>query len=159
MATYNAITDAMIDIDSPVDETLLSYMRGNIQVNRFALMGVYFAEGTTAVTSSFVSIGQINLYIPNLPDEAAVTRQIVAEVDAKNSSGIASTYFRIQDNGTGTTGTTDTITGTTYGGVTSTLSVASTWAGTTRLIQFMAKASAGTAYLKSDNRVTVRVYF
>lgn len=158
MATYNAITDAMIDIDSPVDETLLSYMRGNIQVNRFALMGVYFAEASTAVTSGFSSLASINIYIPNLPDEAAVTRQIVAEVDAKNGSG-ASTYFRIQDSSTGTLGSTDTITSSSYGSVTSTLSVASTWAGTTRLIMFMAKPSAGTAYLKSDNRVTVRVYF
>lgn len=158
--SYTVITDSMIDVDSPFDETLAAAYRNNIRELRFVPFCVQQAITTTTATSA-ATVGSFSIYIPSFSDESGWTRQIVLELEAKNSSTSYITTFQIQDQGTTTNGTSATTSSSSFVSVTSTLTVASTWAGTTRTInlRLATNNASGSATIQSTNRITGRMWY
>lgn len=145
---WTQIDDASLDQDSPVTTTLMTALRDNIRLLRTTIFGVYVAEATHTGDTTYTTIASVIVNLPTRADDSGVTRQIVATVEGKASTGTM--YFRLVDNASGTTGSEGSRASTAYGDVTSTLSLGSLTGSRTINLQIKPSSAAYTAYLRSS---------
>ena len=155
--TYIDIPDTDVDLDSPGKEDLVfKRLRDNINAMRIQIIKTDVAE-QTETGSSFVTKATIRIFLPNVANYAGIARRIVAEIDVKVNNGANTGTYRLRDSASGDVSNEVTTTATSYEQKSPILTVDPAWLsgdGVVRLIQIQAKVSAGTAYVKADERAS-----
>lgn len=154
--SWTDISSSQVDIDSPVDTTLMTALRNNSRALRTALFGVHFAETSVAATS-FTDVVSTKVYVPDLPDYTGLQRKLTVEIDAKVDA--AGDEIQLQLSGFGTTGTAVSVTSTTYGLVELSIDIGSSYAGSTEDVAIQGKAVTGSGKIRSLNLVTWRLEY
>jgi subtilisin-like proprotein convertase family protein len=157
--SYTAISDNQVDLDSPIDTTLMQGLRDNAQALRFQVFAANISASTTS--TAYTAAGTWSISVPDFPDESGYTRSLTFETLLTSELGTATAYFRIRDTGSSTTGSEASTSDTSGISAESSFSVPSTWGGTRRevVLEVRTDDTNSAASVDGTRRVTSRLYY
>lgn len=155
--SYIEITDAMVDVDSGLDEDLYEYMRDNIRALRTFNIWLNVTEQSHS-NAAYTTLFSFLIYIPNVAGFTGLTRSIKVMIETKVSTGTG--YYQLEDDASSDVSNEVSEDGTTYADLgLLTLTVDASWIGTTRTINVQGKHAAGTVYARALLRDDARLEY
>lgn len=153
--TYVDIPDTNVDLDSPAKASaVFTRLRNNINAARILTLPTQVTEQTTA-SGTYVTLATVVFFIPNVANYATIVRRIIADLSVKTTSGTAT--FRLRETVSLDLSTEVTTVSTTYEEKQPDMTIDAAWLsglGSIRSFSIQGKTTAGTASMKSDERVS-----